>query len=87
VLEPAATPNSVPVEFIVATAVELLDHVPPVTVSLNCSLWPAYMVLDPLIADAVLFTVTVRLLLVSLKAELHPGCYRNNAPVDTAIRW
>ena len=59
VVVPTLAPVNVPSVPIVATVVNELLHVPPPIPSVNCVIPPVQTVVMPLIADGVVFTVTV----------------------------
>ena len=51
VTAPAETPVTTPPGLIVAVAVELLLHAPPIVVSVSVMVWPTHTVLGPSIGD------------------------------------
>ena len=59
ILVPAVIPHTVPVVPTVATVVDELVHVPPVTPSLRGVQLPVHIVFNPVIGVGAWFTVTV----------------------------
>ena len=55
---PAATPVTIPDALTVATAVTLLDHVPPAGDELNVEVEPTHSVVEPVMADGAELTLT-----------------------------
>ena len=59
IVVPEVTPVTTPEAFIVAVVAPPLLHVPPVVASLNVVVPGAHTVIVPVIADGIVFTVTI----------------------------